>query len=98
MAAGRQETRFSTKGFSPAFHRDHGTGSPLVKRKQKGHHVEKVAPPADGRGENVVDLTEALRRSLSGARRHGHAPSRHPAHRKTAPKRPTRKTAARRRA
>jgi len=69
----------------------------IVKRKQKGRRVKEVAP-APQRGENVVDLAEALRRSLSEAGSDDRPAPRRPARRKAAARHPARKVAGRRRA
>jgi DNA end-binding protein Ku len=62
----------------------------LIKEKQKGHGVKKVEEPKEA---EVIDLMEALKRSLGGDRRK--APARKPT---AAKKAPAKKTAAKKRA
>jgi DNA end-binding protein Ku len=59
----------------------------LLRKKDKG---EKIEAPREPRSDNVVNLIDALRRSVQGERAPAHSRSRRPTqHRKSAKKRST---------
>jgi len=62
----------------------------LIKEKEKGHGVKKVEEPKEA---EVIDLMEALKRSLGGARRKATARKATPARKPAAKKAPAKKRA-----